>query len=232
MRELVTISTIEALRDDLERRILDGNLAPGEHLRETELSEEYQVGRYTLRAAFDELERRGLLDKQRNRGVFVRVLTARDLAELCQVRTALEAEAFRALATERYLPPAAVQAVADLGRLTSRSPRRSVVEADLAFHRAVVEGTGNRHLARAYEALRAEIQLLFTQLVNRYATVPELAPQHRQLLTVIEEGAPPIAESAIREHLRIDCVDLDEPLRSPRRFVPGSTHSRLSGQEA
>jgi DNA-binding FadR family transcriptional regulator len=77
-----------------------------------------------------------------------------------------------------------------------------VVEADLAFHRAVVEGTGNRHLARAYEALRAEIQLLLAQLVNRYATAGELARQHRQLLAVIEQGDPPSAETAIREHLR------------------------------
>ena len=33
-------------------------------------------------------------------------------------------------------------------------------EANLALHRAVVEGTGNRHLARAYQVLRVKIQLL------------------------------------------------------------------------
>jgi hypothetical protein len=38
-----------------------------------------------------------------------------------------------------------------------------------------VEGAGNRHIARARQALRANIQLLLAQLVNRYATAPELA---------------------------------------------------------
>jgi hypothetical protein len=50
--------------------------------------------------------------------------------------------------------------------------RRPVAEASLALHRAVVEGTSNRHLARAHQALRAKIQLLLAQLVNRYATAP------------------------------------------------------------
>jgi DNA-binding FadR family transcriptional regulator len=52
--------------------------------------------------------------------------------------------------------PHRVRAGADLGPLT----RRPVAEANLALHRAVVEGTGNRHLARAHQALRVKIQLL------------------------------------------------------------------------
>jgi DNA-binding GntR family transcriptional regulator len=81
-------------------------------------------------------------------------VTARDLAEIYQVRSALEAEAFRALALQRHLPPAAVQAAADLSRLNSRSPQRQVVEADLGFHSAIVAGTGNQRLTRAHQALR------------------------------------------------------------------------------
>ncbi|MBV8723442.1 MAG: FCD domain-containing protein, partial [Candidatus Eremiobacteraeota bacterium] len=110
------------------------------------------------------------------------------MVEIYQVRTALEAEAFRALAQQGHLPPAACQAVADLGRLDSGSPQRSVVAADLAFHCAVVEGTDNQHLARAYEALHSEIQLLLAQLVNRYATASDLAEQHSQLLDSIRRG--------------------------------------------
>jgi len=58
-----------------------------------------------------------------------------------------------------------------------------------------VEGAGSRHLARARQALRAKIQFLLAPLVNRCATAPELARQHRQLPAVIEEGDPPSAET-------------------------------------
>src|SRR5919198_4070508 len=98
MRELKAVSIVEALEEELARRILDGEFAPGEHLREIELSEQYQVGRHTLRAAFASLVRRGLLQRARNRGVFVRRFTGQDLAEIYELRTALEAQAFRTLA--------------------------------------------------------------------------------------------------------------------------------------
>jgi DNA-binding transcriptional regulator YhcF (GntR family) len=133
-RQLETVSTVEALERELERQILDGVFAPGEHLREVELSESYEVGRHTLRAAFDRLVRRGVLDKARNRGVFVREFTPQDVTEIYEVRTALEVQAFRMLAARRTVPPAAREATercrpdrrgGSSGRPTSPSIERS-----------------------------------------------------------------------------------------------------------
>ncbi|MDX6533751.1 MAG: hypothetical protein QOJ13_3231 [Gaiellales bacterium] len=166
------------------------------------MAEEYEVGRHTLRAAFDGVVRRGLLEKTRNRGVFVRVLTDRDMYEIYEVRAALEAEAFRTLASRRTVPPAAAEAVAQLKRLGPRAPQKDVVEADFDFHRAIVEGTGNRRLARAHEQLFAEMRLCLAQLVNRYASVADLAKEHRALLKTIESGDEARAEEAIRSHLQ------------------------------
>jgi DNA-binding GntR family transcriptional regulator len=200
-RRLETVSVVDALADDLGRRVLEREFEPGEHLREIELADEYKVGRHTLRAAFDGLVRRGLLEKERNRGVFVRILTERDLVEIYELRLALEAEAFRLLAKRRETPQDAVDAVRKLGKLSSRSPQQAFVEADLAFHSAVVDATGNRRLARAHEELRAETRLLLAQLVNRYASVRDLAQEHTELLKAIESGNPNKAEAAIRDHL-------------------------------
>jgi DNA-binding GntR family transcriptional regulator len=63
---------VEALEDELEQRVVDGDFAPGEHLREIELADHYQVGRHSFHAAFDGFVRRGLLERGRNRGVFAR----------------------------------------------------------------------------------------------------------------------------------------------------------------
>ncbi len=201
MRELETVSIVEALEDELARRILDGEFTPGEHLREIELSQQYQVGRHTLRAAFDGLVRRGLLQRARNRGVFVREFTEQDLAEIYELRTALEAQAFRTLAARKMVPEAAREAMSRYRTLNSRSPRRLVVEADLVFHRAIVVATGNARLARTYDHLQAEIELCLAQLAQNYASVRELATQHADLLKAIESGRPATAEAAIREHL-------------------------------
>jgi DNA-binding GntR family transcriptional regulator len=201
VRKLETVSIVEALEDDLERRVLDGEFRPGEHLREIELADEYGVGRHTLRAAFDGLVRRRLLDRARNRGVFVRELTETDLLEIYHLRTALEVQAFRLLAAGKEVPAGAREALADLRKLDSQSPWRLVVEADLAFHRAIVAGAGNARLERAYGDLQSEILLCLAQLVHGYASVRQLTRQHAGLLRAIESGRPATAESAIRDHL-------------------------------
>jgi DNA-binding GntR family transcriptional regulator len=200
VRSLSTVSTAEALEEDLQRRILQGDFAPEEHLREIELSEEYKVGRHTLRAAFDRLVRRGLLGKERNRGVFVRQLTADDLREIYELREALEVEAVRILAGRRIVPDAAKAATNDLKRMSTRSPRWEVIEADLAFHRALVAATENTRLIRVHRDLGAEIRLCLAQLVKGYASPKELAVQHARLLEPIERGRPQAAERAIRDH--------------------------------
>ena len=196
-----TTSRVETLEDELERRVLEGRFKPGEHLGEIALAEEFDVGRNTLRAAFDGLAGRGLLVKSRNRGVFVRALTAHDLAEIYELRTALEVQASRMLAVRRVVPAGARTALAQHHRLSANSSRRIVVEADLAFHRALVIGTGNARLTRAHKNLEVEILLCLAQLVQGYATVSQLADEHGALLEAIEKGEPSTAESVTRHHL-------------------------------
>jgi DNA-binding GntR family transcriptional regulator len=196
-----TTSRVETLEDELERLVLDGRFKPGEHLGEIALAEEFDVGRNTLRAAFDGLVRRGLLVKSRNRGVFVRALTAHDLGEIYEVRVALEVQAARILAARKHVPDSARAALAQHHRLGPRSSQRVVVEADLAFHRALVVATGNARLTRAHKQLEIEILLCLAQLVRGYATVGQLAGEHGSLLEAIESGRPDTAESVIRGHL-------------------------------
>ncbi len=202
LRRLGTVSAVQALEEDLERRTLDGEFQPGEHLREIELARQYDVGRNTLRAAFDGLAHRGLLVKSRNRGVFVRVLTGRDLAEVYELRAAIEVQAGRSLAARRSVPEAARQALEAERRLTGDSARRDMVEADLAFHRAIVEGAGNSRLAAVHRDIAAEILLSLAQLMEtEYATVEDLAAEHAEVLRAIEGGKPSSAEATIRRHL-------------------------------
>ena len=154
-----------------------------------------------MRAAFDGLVRRGLLVKSRNRGVFVRALTAHDLGEIYEMRTALEVQASRMLAARASVPDAARSALAQHHRLGPRSSQRAVVEADLAFHRALIVGTGNARLVRAHKQLEVEILLCLAQLVRGYATVGQLAGEHGAVLEAIESGRPDAAETVIRSHL-------------------------------
>ncbi|HEY2790029.1 MAG TPA: GntR family transcriptional regulator [Gaiellales bacterium] len=200
-RLLATISVVEALETELTRRLLGGDLRPGDRLREVELAEHYGVGRYTLRAAFDGLVRRGLLQRERGRGVTVAVLGPDDFVEIYEARMALEAQAARTLAARRAVPDAAREALDRLDRLPADADWRLVADADLGFHRALVAATGNRRLQRMHADLEVEILLGMVQLGAGYATMPKLAAEHRALLAAIAAGRPGAAERAARSHL-------------------------------
>jgi DNA-binding GntR family transcriptional regulator len=143
--------------------------------------------------------RRGLLAKQRNRGVYVRELSGEDLREVYEVREAIEVEIVRILAGRRIVPEAARELTERVATLTTRSPRAEVVALDLGFHRALVEATGNGRLARVHEELSSEIQLCLAQLVKGYTSPKQIAAEHTRLLDHLEHGRSQAAERAVRE---------------------------------
>ena len=78
------------LADRLFEAILEGELRPGERLAEVRLARQLGVGQSTLREALQELEYRGLLTKNENRGTFVTKLTTQKVNEIYAVRLELE----------------------------------------------------------------------------------------------------------------------------------------------
>ena len=87
----------------IRERILSGELAPGDRIIETELAEEFEVSRHTLRSALQTLTHEGLLEQSQFKSTHVARPTARDVFETYTLRNTLEAMACR-LAAERAPP--------------------------------------------------------------------------------------------------------------------------------
>jgi DNA-binding GntR family transcriptional regulator len=197
---LPTVSAVDALAGVLRERILDGELLPGERLREHDLAGRYAVARHTLRAALQRLAAEGLVRIERNRGATVARLDPDELRGLFELRTALEVEAAH-LALRRHggrLPAGVHEAQA---RLSSTARRRGARWADVgaghdALHRAIVEASGSARLVAAHAALAGELRLFVTQLRPTWSG-SRMATQHEDLLAALErEGAV-----ALRAHL-------------------------------
>ena len=90
----------ESVADQLREEILDGRLAAGTRLVETELAARFGVSRGPVRDALSDLSRVGLTVDLPRRGTFVSSLTERDLEEVYVIRRAIEEAAVR-LAIER-----------------------------------------------------------------------------------------------------------------------------------
>lgn len=200
MAGIHTVSTVAALEQALEDRILNGELDAGAHLREAELAAEYDVARHSLRAACDRLVRRGLLAKRVNRGFFVPALTSRDAHEVFELRRLYELPVVRQLAARREVPAAMLASLRAFDSLEDDAPWRGVVRTDIEFHRALVAAAGNSRLARAHGDLLSEIALCITQIGGTYERASEVAREHHELVQAIESGDPDRAEREFDAH--------------------------------
>jgi DNA-binding GntR family transcriptional regulator len=195
------VSTLEALVQSLRRQILEGSIAPGTRLAEVELAEAHGVSRQSMRSALAELVHTGILDRAAHRGVWVRVLTPPELRDLWSVRAMVELEAVRrAMAQPTDWSPvhAAVRLIASL---TPASSWAEAVEADLAFHRSLVEASGSEHLARIHTLLMGELSLALAGNLNNEP--PGLMTgEHQRLLDAFEGNDVEVAVAMLEEHLQ------------------------------
>ncbi|WP_219825361.1 GntR family transcriptional regulator [Nonomuraea typhae] len=180
-------STAERVADILRDRIIEGFFEPGQRLSEESISEALGVSRNTLREAFRLLGHERLLDHRLNRGVFVRVLSAEDVADLYRVRRVLQGAAVRRRPTGAALAVIR-EAVADAERAAAADDWRAVGTANIRFHQALVTMNGSPRLDETMRQLLAELRLVFHVMENPRGFHEPFVERNRELLELIEAG--------------------------------------------
>lgn len=169
------MSRTQDVVEDVQRLILDGGLRPGDRLpAEKELAAELGVSRGSLREGVRALVVLGILEARHGDGTYVTDLDPATLlapvafladlpgdhTSLHAVRATLEIEAAGLAAlhmTDRHVARARA-ALDDTARALvgpGDDPAR-LASADLAFHRAVADGSGNAVLSALLDALAGE----------------------------------------------------------------------------
>lgn len=187
-----------------------GHKLPGE----TTLSAQLGVGRSTVREAIRGLAGRGVLESRQGAGVFVTslepaddwdtVLARADIVEVIEARVAIEAEA-AALAAGRRTP-------ADLRTLRQALVNRSKtgtsleahVDADMAFHRAVVAAAHNEVLSELFDVFVPRIHRAMVDMLRISPLPSEEADHasHEVLFEAIRARDALAATGASRSHLQ------------------------------
>ncbi|MBJ7536336.1 GntR family transcriptional regulator [Marinomonas transparens] len=93
-RAVVRQSLPDIIVADLRQRILSGDLAEGELIRQELLAEEYDVSRMPVREALKRLDAEGLVVFTNNRGATVTKHSLDEIAEIFDVRILLEVDLF------------------------------------------------------------------------------------------------------------------------------------------
>ncbi|MEV4359820.1 GntR family transcriptional regulator [Nonomuraea sp. NPDC049625] len=193
-------STAERVADILRDRISEGFFRPGQRLSEESISEGLGVSRNTLREAFRLLGHERLLDHKLNRGVFVRLPSAEDVADLYRVRRVLEGAAVR-----RGPAPEALavikEAVLDAERAAEQDDWQGVGTANIRFHQALVSLNESPRIDEAMRQLLAELRLVFHVMENPRAFHEPFVDRNRTLLGLLESGRPKKAAAYLDDYL-------------------------------
>lgn len=227
-------SVVDALRAQLQSRIVSGAIAPGSAMGEETVAQMYKVARPSAKAAIEQLVHLGLLRRLPNKTARVPLMDEDDIADIFLSRTAVEQAAVVVLARLGAVPPAAEAA---LERLRVAGERGGsvieIVASDVDFHRALIVATGSPRLARLHEAVIGEAHLCMAQAQRQHLIEPEtIALQHRRILEAIGRGDPERAAEKMRSHLTSAASRLTRSLRQTGGGPDaGATPARTAGRK-
>ena len=208
----------ELIAEQLTSQIGSRALQPGDVLPpERELTQLYRAGRSSVREALRMLESRGLIRPAGNGSFAVadfrsplnhsfRLLLSLDEAtmrDIYEVRRVLECEAAALAAVRRGDPDLARMAAAieDMESGLAAPDGDRYIDADLRFHLAIAEATGNRLLLHNMHALRDVIRRALTSIFQIPASAQSSLEKHRAIIAAIAGRDPDLARSEMRAHL-------------------------------
>lgn len=198
-------STAALIAGQLREAVKDGRLAPGAQLSESQLSAQFGVSRGPLREAMQRLVQEGLLKSERNRGLFVKVLDARDIADIYLARSAVESAAALRLARQREDGGEHTElraACTQMAHAARDEDMAGVSDADLRFHEVLVAQTGSPRLIRMHQTLIVETRMCMTALQDTYRSPDDLVGEHLLILDALEAGDEALLLRRIEEHMQ------------------------------
>ncbi|MHB8470754.1 MAG: FadR/GntR family transcriptional regulator [Gaiellaceae bacterium] len=210
------------------RRLKSGDSLPPER----ELTASFGVGRSSIREALRMLESQGVI-RAVNGGTFVvaeaanplnsslrLVFTLDDRAgmhDLFELRRILECEAAALAAARRGDEHLAEMdaAIAEMQTSLEASGRGDTfIEADLRFHLAVADATGNRLVLHSMDAVRDVLRRALMTVYHIPRSPESAVVEHRSIRAAVAAGEPERAREEMRLHLVRVETDVEKGVRS------------------
>lgn len=190
----------------LKDKILRCELKPGARISMPEVALALGVSRTPVAEALKRLASEGLVEIVQRRGTFVTQLTARDVAEICDMRAMIElhaAETILARGMGAEFRAAVRGALAAMEQAIAGDDDReyeTFTNNDRDFHTALVKSTGNNRLIRAYTALNihtlgARVHYLDGDDVHHGQN------EHKAIVAAFEQGAVDQVKAALQTHI-------------------------------
>ena len=193
----------EVVFKTLRNAIVHGEFEPGERLMEVTLAKRLGVSRTPVREAMRMLELEGLVVMIPRRGAEVARITAKDLSDALEIRMALE-DLAAGLACKRIDDEGRArlrQVCDDFKRAVNSKVIPEIVDADVAFHNAIMDVTNNQRLINMAQSLREQVYRYRVEYVKDFSYHDKLVAEHEALMNAILDGDVDKAKEITRKHI-------------------------------
>ena len=236
------IRLADTVAAELEKRILEGSLKPGNLLpSERVLALDLGVSRPSLREAIQKLVAKGLLTTRHGAGTLVtdrleahfadpwqdmvkgHPMLHRDLLEFRQMLESQAAQLAAQRATDVDIQR--LDAAHEKMEAAYRSENLAAsIDADVAFHQAIAEAAHNVLIGHLNASLMRVIHGHVSNNLENLQTSPQrweqLKSQHRAIWQAVREGQAQQAADAAREHIEFVRASIDDhALQDERRLI-------------
>lgn len=193
-----------AVQQEIERRILTGEIAAGARLSEVALATSLGVSRGPIREALRGLAEAGLVDSIANRGVVVRKIGLEEALDLYDLRAVIFGFACETLARRRTAAQLAglEQALREMAAALGAGETERYYQLNIAFHAHILALSGNRRARATYESVVKEMHLFRRRGLSRVGNIEASLAEHRAIVAAIGAGDPEAAFRAGRTHVR------------------------------
>ncbi len=213
-------STLQSvLEKELEKAVLSGELAPGGRVNENAFAGRFGVSRGPIREALRALEASGLVHSIPNRGFFVRRLDLEEAAHIYDVRAALfglAGETLANTATEQIIA-GLNRYIADMEAAAEARDFDAYYPLNLAFHRYIIESTGNPVLAGLYLDLVKQMHLFRARSLGPGGGLAVSNAEHREMVQAVTRRDPLAAREAFANHV----------IRAKRRLLAAEAKTQI-----
>lgn len=183
--------------------IARGELRPNERLIETELAARLGVGRAVIRTALARLHQEGVVERERNRGARVRLISEIEAVEILEARSVLECLAARHAAINATEQDAIDlrSFLQDMGEARDQGDLLAVSALNGRLHQRVLSIANHATVSRLLEMLHAHHVRFQFRTILAPGRSAESFKEHTALVEAIAAHDPDAAEAAMRTHL-------------------------------
>lgn len=184
-----TQNAVSSIVSALEQEVIFGLRLPRERIYEDELIVRFETKRHMARAALQELERKGIIERIPNRGAIVRFYSREEVEELYVLRQILHEAAARLVRVPAE--PEWLEALKSVQREHAQAVEgqnlAAIFLANNNFHNLLFQGTGNKYLVEAIEFSNAKSHGIRSHGLSVPSLQRKAVQEHGAMIEAIEQ---------------------------------------------